>query len=338
MTVTKDIVIPNEWAEKFDLTVRECSGALAIGAKTIASSIVVMNGIRSLKKFFHLPEVKELIEMSQDNRAGFLTDRSPAIIARHNANPNKRYDLKPYTYEQVIDALLPCLLEGYRPHGNEINIISGTGMPVKNGKHNKIIELTDSYLDSYGTPAIKDGYAFIKCKAKWKIGDNIQTLGYDDGDELHIKIPFGKYDSIDKVLGLAESKIYTRVLRRITGRFMADEPSDSIDITDKAEDLSKPSKPSAPPKKVRAKKEHAEKKPVIQEDVRKELALSVQELKDAYDNRGTGDTVFKHLVYEHGFSAEIMRGIIADNDAAAASSWMMKIVEFNAKQIKNEDT
>jgi hypothetical protein len=194
--------------------------------------------------------MRELIEMSRDNRAGFLTDRNPAALRKHNADPNKKYELKPYSYDQIIEALLPCILEGYRPHGNEINIISGNGMPVKAGKHRRIIEMTDGYADGYGTPAVKDNYAFIKCRAKWKIDGQTQTLGYDEGDEVHIKIPFGKWDSLDKVLGLSESKFYTRVLRRITGRFIADEP-ETIDITSEAHEVKPKTSTSTPPPEVK---------------------------------------------------------------------------------------
>lgn len=247
MELDKDLVIPEVWAEKFDFTVKQCGEALTTGKNTIKNSVVVMNGIRSLKKFFHLPAVKELIEMSKDNRAGFLTDRSPAQIFKHNANPNKRYELKPYTYDQIVEALLPCILEGYRPHGNEINIISGTGMPVKRGKYNKIIEMTDGFQENISTPAIKDGHAFMKCRAKWIIDGETQEIGYQEGDEVHIKLSFGKWDSMDKVRGLAQSKLYTQVLTRITGRFISDDPTvGAVDITDEVDETEeeKKGKPS----------------------------------------------------------------------------------------------
>ena len=125
MTVTKDLIIPDSWAKKFDLVVQECAGALSTGVNSIKDSLVVMNGIRSLKGFFDTPEVKELVEMSQESPAGFLTDRNAANVFKHNKNPNKKYEMQPYSYSQIVEALIPCALEGYRLHGNEINIISG---------------------------------------------------------------------------------------------------------------------------------------------------------------------------------------------------------------------
>ena len=212
--IIKEIVIPEKWAEKFDTTVDDCSRALAVGEDTIMGSVTVMNGIRTLKKFFKIPDVKELVEMSKDNHAGFLTDK------------------KNYSYDQLIDALLPCILEGYRPHGNEINIISGKGMPVKAGKFRRIISLTEGFKENIGTVKIKDGFAFVKCRAKWMTDGKEQSIGHEEGDEVHIKLKYGnQYDSLDKARGLAQSKLYTQVLTRILGRFIADEP-ESIDITD----------------------------------------------------------------------------------------------------------
>ena len=251
---TNDIIIPDSWAKKFDLVVKECSGALTSAQNTIRNSIVVMNGIRSLKNFFLLPEVKELIEMSKDNKAGFLTDRSEAAIRKHNSNPNKRYDIKPYSYNEIVDALLPCILEGYYPHGNEINIVAKSGMPVKAGKRRKIIEMTEGFWENISTPAVQDGFAFIKCKAQWFIDGKKQSIGFEKDDEVHIKVKFGKWDSLDKVIGLSQSKFYTRVLTRITGRFIVDEPESAIDITQsvsaaKQEESVKTSPPPPPPKK-----------------------------------------------------------------------------------------
>ena len=244
--VTKDLTIPEEWQKKFDLVVQQCSGALNTGVNTIKDSLIVMNGIRSLKVFFKTPEVKELVEMSMDSPAGFLTDRSEKAIFRHNANPAKRYELKSYSYSQIVEALIPCVLDGYRMHGNEINIISGKGMPVKSGKFRRIMELTDGFLENISTPAIKDGFAFIKCRAKWKISGHEQSIGYEDGDEAHIKLPYGRNDSLDKARGLAQSKLYTMVLTRITGRFIADEPM-AVDIVGEVLDSETVDTPTALP-------------------------------------------------------------------------------------------
>ncbi len=320
MTVTKDLIIPEDWAKKFDLVVQECSGALSTGVNTIKDSLVVMNGIRSLKNFFQTPEVKELIEMSKESPAGFLTDRNDQAIFKHNKNPNKKYELKPYTYKQIVEALIPCALEGYRLHGNEINIISGKGMPVKAGKHRRIIEMTDGYQDNISTPAIKDGFAFMKCKAKWIIDGQAQTIGYDEGDDCHIKVSFGKWDSIDKVLGLAESKLYTRVLRRITGKYIVDEPV-STDVTegsyevkgnevlDTKNEIDIPDLPAAADKKTT---------PPENQVKEQDLHENVAHLKKTWEDKAAYGVIFEELFREGKTSAQEINYAIAHNLANEA--------------------
>jgi hypothetical protein len=315
--VTTDIIIPEKWASKFDLIVKECSGVMnAEGLASVADSLKVMNGIRSLKKFFQQEDVKKLVKSSQDSVAGFLTDRSPAIIARHNANTNKRYDLKPYEYEQIVEALIPCALEGYRLHGNEINIISGKGMPVKAGKYRKIIEATDGFIEAIGLPTVQGEYALVKCKAKWKIGEKISSIGHDEDDPCNFKIKFGRYDSMDKIIGLAQSKLYSRVLTRITGKFIGDEPAPTgfgaKDITDKVpkpeqkQDFGANMQEETPPKK----EEPVEEKPPA-------VPPAVQELIELRNGQYAADFVNFVKAFKEYTQVKVNK-IIENNDAEAA--------------------
>lgn len=272
MTVVKDLTIPDEWQKKFDLVVQECSGALSTGVNSIKDSLVVMNGIRSLKAFFKTPEVRELVEMSQQSPAGFLTDRSEKAVWKHNQNKNRKYEMKPYSYEDIVEALIPCCLEGYRMHGNEINIISGKGMPVKAGKFRRILEMTDGFQETISTPAPQGDYVYIKCKARWKIDGREQTIG-EEGDEVHIKLKFGKYDSFDKARGLAQSKLYSQVLTRLMGKFIPEEPDGSMEVEVQAESAKpeprKPKAPAKPKEEVKPKEEAGPKEEPPEKDPEK---------------------------------------------------------------------
>jgi len=336
MTVTKDLVIPDEWQKKFDLVVKECSGALGTGMNSIKDSLMVMNGIRSLKAFFNTPEVKELVEFAQDTKAGFMTDRSPAAIRRQNAKANKKYDIKPYTYSQVVDALLPCVLEGYTMHGNEINIIAGNGLPVKNGKYNKITgKHAAGFREKIGVPATRTGetgFIFVRCSAEWMIGGEKQHIGVDESDACVFKIAYdgGRYDSIDKIIGLAQSKLYTRVLARITGKFIPEEPSgdvlgDAQELTDEP-DGPPPTKPSASKKK--AKKEAkpvekaAEKAPPV------ELHTDAQHLKELYENKAYAK-IFDEMIFCEEVDGHQIRAAIDGNRHESAA----QIIEMVEKRI-----
>lgn len=215
-------VIDKSLVKEFDNIVTTCSKATANVAKSLAHDMMILNGIKGLKQIFAKPEIKTLILDAAGNEAGFLCDKPS------------------YNYDQLVGALIPRLLEGYRMTGNEINIIAGKGMAVKRGKYRRIIELTSSFRETIGTPQIKDNFALIKCAAKWKMGDEIQSIGIDADDPCILKIKYNadKYDTIDKVLGLAQSKLYSRVLTRLTGQFIAEEPSSTLtDVTPKIESL-----------------------------------------------------------------------------------------------------
>jgi len=345
----KDLMIPEELQEKFDLVVKECSGALSTGVNSIKDSLVVMNGIRSLKAFFKTPEIQELVEMSQESPAGFLTDRSEKNIFKHNKNPDRKYDMKPYSYAQIVEALIPCCLEGYRMHGNEINIISGKGMPVKAGKFRRILEMTEGFRETISTPAVKDGHAFIKCKAKWVIEGREQSIGYEDGDEVHIKVKFGKWDSLDKARGLAQSKLYSQVLTRITGRFIAEEPDgviipnedtkpSDVKVTveepepPKTEETTKPKREKKPESKTEKKPKEREPETKLQlppnpNEVVKELfgLATHPDNEDAIDAIGSME------------GAVPLEDVIRLNDMNMALYWVKEIKSFNATEKGEED-
>ena len=84
---------------------------------------------------------------------GFLTDRDKKGTA--------------YTYDEIVEALIPPMLDGYRFTGNEINVISGNGMPVKKGKYRKITELVKGFSHTVGGPVNDNSVARMKCQASW---------------------------------------------------------------------------------------------------------------------------------------------------------------------------
>jgi len=216
--------------EQFDDLVASCVTAMSETHYSIMHSMTLLTGIKELKKFFNDPQIKDLVESAKGSEAGFLTDERPA-------NPNKR--AVQYTYSQVIEALIPRILEGYRITGNEINIISGKGMAVKRGKFRKIIEMTDSFAPTIGSPQQKNNQSTFRCTAKWTKDGKNYSIGISENDPCLITMKSGsQYDSIDKMIGLAESKLYTRVLTRLTGNFMDEEGTSTttVDITQEAEE------------------------------------------------------------------------------------------------------
>lgn len=214
--------------------------------QTFTDSVVIANGMLQLKKFMKLPDVERLVTAMSNTEVGFLTDKVPGM--KWNKRQNKMIKVVPYTYEEIIEALIPSMLDGYRFTGNEINIISGKGMPVKKGKFRKINEFPDvtDFNHSIGTPQKEyfnnqkeNGVARMKCQASWKLDGNPHTLGYGN-DVCIIAIEFDEYSGIDKMIGLADSKVFSKVLTRLTGKFTIEgedgfENPNNINVTPKKE-------------------------------------------------------------------------------------------------------
>jgi len=222
------IKIDNNVLEQIQSTIDECLPVTAKANQTISDSVVIANGINTLKGFFENKDVKKLVNSMKDIKLGFLTDRPEG---------GKK---EPYNYQQLVNAMVPMMLEGYRFTGNEFNIISGNGMPVKAGKYRKITETCEGFIHSIGTPQKEGGVAKMKCQAKWVIDGNEQTIGHGD-DICIIPVAYDQYAGLDKLIGQAESKLYSRVLTRISGKFIAEGEisADSIDITAESTDTGK---------------------------------------------------------------------------------------------------
>lgn len=336
-SVSPDVV------KRFDEIVSQCAAGMAEVAKSLSHDLMMMEGIGGLKEIFNRPEIKELVLESAGNEAGFLCDK-----------PNRK-DKTLYTYDELMNALIPRLLEGYRLTGNEINIIAGKGMPVKRGKFRRIIELTDGFRETIGTPQEKNGFALIKCSAKWMFNGKQQSIGVDEDDPCILKIKYRpeKYDTVDKVLGLAQSKLYTRVLTRITGQFVIDEP-DITDITDEVNREKMPAPSSSPPSKSKGKaqttktKEEKKTAPPPEEPKTEEPKPEMKEDEDGqqtFDGNRPAEEDQKDVKNDFGYSyndvihksadVQYMHKILADPSYKTAIEDAMLQGYFNQGEIES---
>ena len=190
-------------------TIDACVPVTSKALQTLEDSLTIANGLIQMRAFFQNPQVEQLVTAMKDTTVGFLTDRPRG---------GKK---TPYAYTAIVEALIPCLLDGYRFTSNEINIIAGKGMPVKAGKFRKIIESDGvrNFEHTIGSPVKDGGIAKMKCQAKWFYEGQEQTIGYGD-DVCIIPVEYDQYAGLDKLIGLAESKLFSRVLTRITGKII----------------------------------------------------------------------------------------------------------------------
>lgn len=275
-----DIVVSETTLLAFQDAIDKCEPVVAKASHTIQDSLTIANGILHIKAFLNVPDVKRLIEGLQESTTGFLTDRNPLTLKKQNAKKPPQYHKQEYSYDEIVEALTPCLMEGYRMTGNEINIIAGKGMPVKAGKFRKIIEMPEvnNFRHIVGSPEINGSIAKMRCQATWLLGDSKQSIGLDKEDICIIAVEKGQYDGIDKLVGLAESKLFSRVLSRMMGKIVIEgDLPDPIDITPEK----KPKMPSNNTTKT--------------ETVKKEADPLIEEWANLYRNLGTdkGQTDFE---------------------------------------------
>ncbi len=207
--------------EDVQKTIDECLPVTTKVNQTISDSITIANGMNKLKVLFKNPEIIKLVNSMKDSRLGFLTDK-PEGKKKWNKNAKQMENVKSYTYDELVSAMIPMVLEGYRFTGNEFNIISGNGMAVKAGKFRKVMEFpgVSGYQATVGSPQKKDGIARMKCQAQWMLDGKIHSIGIND--ECIIAVEYDDWAGLDKLTGLAESKLLSRVLTRLLGKFVAE--------------------------------------------------------------------------------------------------------------------
>jgi hypothetical protein len=317
---TREIQGPIEISEdlitSMEKTITDCLPATSTASQTIKDSLVIANGLNSLRTFFQNEDVKKLINTMRGSALGFLTDKEAG--KKWNGKKQKMVDVVPYTYDEVVEALIPPMLEGYRFTGNEINIISGKGMPVKAGKHRKINELTKGFKHSIGGP-VKDGsVAKMKCQASWSYNDENHTIGYGD-DICIIHVKTDDFSGIDKLIGLAESKLFSRVLTRVSGKLVIEgdvhEPENK-DITpdDKPKATNIMNTESKPEKKPEVKP--AEKKP---EDPKK--VTFVEKLGTVVDDKD-----YAPIIQELLKEGKIKTPSATENDLRTKDEYLAKLM------------
>jgi hypothetical protein len=225
-----------EVGKEIDRVIESCLPFANNELKTFSASLTLAEGVGTLREIFlKHPGIKKTIQSMQDTKLGFLTDRNPKALAYARAQGKKT---EPYSYEEVVECAIEGLLKGYRLTNNEFNIISGGFYEAKNGKYRKIIEhpeVTNFQFTNTSPLYVSEKLAKVQVFASWVQGGQIRTLGTSDKEKgkedtliFTIKVNSGMGD--DAVVGKALSKLFTRVLMRITGRVISE--ATEVEFTD----------------------------------------------------------------------------------------------------------
>lgn len=223
---------------QIDEIVKDCVPYTTNLLPTFAATLKLADGIKKLREIFlKHPGIKETIEAMKDSRLGFLTDRSPKALARQR-DDGEGNKMKAYTYEEIAEACIEAMLNGYRITNNEFNVIAGNYYPAKNGKYRKIIDHPDvtNFTFTNTSPAFDaDGkYAKVQCFASWVQKGQLVTVGTSERDKgkedtLVFRVKVNRAMGEDAIIGKALSKLFSRVLMRIEGKVLP-EATDLDDV------------------------------------------------------------------------------------------------------------
>jgi hypothetical protein len=222
--------------KEIDNILSECQPIMKGEVSGMANSLILAKGIFQLKAILYENEnLKKTIQYMQDSKVGFMTDRSPAII---EAAKRRGKAIVPYTYNEIADCVLYALLFGYNLYGKEFYVIAGNFYASQFGKYRHIMEnrnISDFHYAN-SPPIFKTEnraakeknvivpYAEVECFASWYRQGKKFYLGNHpdnkDKDPLVFKIKVDAFTGDDGVVGKALSKLFTRVLNRLSCNYI----------------------------------------------------------------------------------------------------------------------
>ena len=223
------LVTLEQASAEIDKIVEESIPFAVATSANFSASLKLAEAVGTLREIFHKhPGIKKTVEAMKDTKLGFLTDKSPKAMAYAKSQGKT---VVPYTYEEITECCIEAMLNGYRITNNEFNVIAGGFYAAKNGKYRKIVDnpdVTDFKFTTTSPMYSPDGKsAKVQCFASWMQKSQLVTLGTSDKDK-------GKEDTLvftvrvnsamgeDAVVGKAISKLFSRVLMRLSGKIMSE--------------------------------------------------------------------------------------------------------------------
>lgn len=206
---------------ELDNTLRDCQREIAEARQDgnqMVEAFATAEAMARLRELMTEPLMKSLMRL-MNSPLGFKTDRDSQ-------------DKSKYTPEQVRDPMIEGMIRGFRPVGNEINIIAGNFYATKQGMERVVREypgLTDLRLVPGVPHASQDG-ALVTYQASWKLNgqdDAIECLAATAAGtpDTRLAVRVNKGMGIDAILGKAKAKMLKRIYERLTGsvQFVEDD-------------------------------------------------------------------------------------------------------------------
>ena len=180
------------------------------GAAFTAAALVI-----SLRQVLSDEVMKQVFMPLMNTKIGFLTDKDPNRPNKSGIRPS------PYSMEVVRDAIIDGIAYGLLPSGNQINIISGTMYPTKEGFTALLRRIGCRYFISYSTPKINEQTADVDCKISYEWKSEKKTFNFT------ANVKKDSYSSLDQIKGKAERKAKKVLYEYLTGVDFGDADEDS---------------------------------------------------------------------------------------------------------------
>jgi len=200
---------------------------------TLRQAVVLATGVTQLRRVMNDDLVREVFMPLQGTPLGFQTDRD-------NAKDGKPRE---YSIQTVRECMIEAMVAGFRPVGNEINIIAGRTYGAKAGYQRKVSEfpgLTDLRMTPGVPYMIGEKGALVAYRASWKLNGAPMELVRDllpgaDGikRDTRIAVRVNSMMGPDAIIGKATRKMLKAIYDMVSGSTftLEDGDVDSIDTS-----------------------------------------------------------------------------------------------------------
>lgn len=170
-------------------------------------TFLVAAAARRLRELITVDMMADIMAL-QGSPLGFLTDKDKSQGGGKGPG---------YPVEIVKEVLIEAVVRGFRPVGNEFNIIAGRFYAAQSGLHRLVREwpgLTDLAV-SLAIPRSREGYCAVECRARWQLHGAECALDCTGEHAIPIRVNEGQL--VDAIHGKARRKLYARILDRLAG-------------------------------------------------------------------------------------------------------------------------
>jgi hypothetical protein len=195
--------------DDIESVVAQCNVMALREKPALLQAIELAQGVAKLREILPKGIVERYFMPLQGSKLGFVTDKDTS---------------GGYTWEVVREVLIEALLRGFRPVGNELNIIAGQFYGAKNGFERIVREwpgLTNLRIDLGVPHLVADKGALVPCEARWRLDGKAMSVECKppSGEEFDTRIPVKVNGGMgpDAILGKATRKLYARVYQVLTG-------------------------------------------------------------------------------------------------------------------------